>query len=224
MTATDREALKALLITRTALTDIATALGRPEGTVRERINAEGWKLPRRLTGDPKVAMRGPTPPSPEPAEAVEERKPRETGKSWLPHEDEALRAGLAGTSTIDELAETLGRTRAAVKVRCGYLGISYRRPAAPKEKLVDLYRGNDRRRWTKDEVYRLGELWAQPLTPQQIALELRRSFSSVQAHATRLELPHKLTGSGANGRLADPDAVIKIKPCICRCGEYLNVT
>lgn len=54
-TAADREALKALLITRTALTDIATALGRPDWAIRERIKPEGWKLPGRRKDEVKSA-------------------------------------------------------------------------------------------------------------------------------------------------------------------------
>jgi hypothetical protein len=113
------------------------------------------------------------------------RKARETRESCLPHEDDALRDGLAGTSTIGELAAALGRTPAAVKVRCGLLGVSYRHPAPPKEQLVDLYRGEDLRRWTKNEIDDLAALWPQPLTPPQIAPRLRRLFSSVRSRPTR---------------------------------------
>jgi hypothetical protein len=96
-----REVLKALVGKDAPVEQIATALGRTPTNVRDRIRSEGWRMPS--------ARKRKTSPSQRPGVSG-------TKRPWLPHEDRLIRERMASGSTVDKIAETLGRTPAASSI------------------------------------------------------------------------------------------------------------
>jgi hypothetical protein len=95
-----------------------------------RFNAIGrmpYARKKRASPIEEASERKKTPPS-------KGQSVSRTKRPWLRHEDCLIRERKESGSAIDEIAEALGRTPAAVKVNCLLLGISYRRPRVPRHK------------------------------------------------------------------------------------------
>nr|DAF36705.1 MAG TPA: DNA-binding protein [Caudoviricetes sp.] len=157
----------------------------PEGRaalLREKnlaIEAGKWTPPRRKTG-PKPAP--PCPPKPRTVPAAI----RTDSPQWPADTVERLRTMRARGLTAAEIAVVLGKTAAAVSMKCAKLHISS--AAAQNSK-----------QWTADQLDELRDMYGRGFTAIQIAKALGRTLKSVYGQAYRL----RLASSGAHRRRKD---------------------
>lgn len=204
----DLEKLREMLDADASVVDIAAALGRTSGAVymymhRNGIVRSGRSRPR------KVGVATASAPT-----------MRNGKRPWTPADDVALKEMLDGGTSIDDIAEALGRTSAAVRGHCSLQGLSTKQTAQPRPEpkprfdADDPYRGNDRREWTTEEIELLVDLRRQDIALPEIALKLARSQASTQTQISRMHLPTKMRGPRARtlNRLADENAKVNLKP------------
>jgi hypothetical protein len=217
----DLDRLREMLDADAKVADIAKEMGRTSDPVymymhKNGIVRGGHSMPRKVG----VAT----------ASAATLRNGK---RPWTAADDIALKALLAEDMSIDDIAEALHRTPAAVRSHCSLQGLSTRPKAQPRPEPTptprfdadDPFRGSDRREWTNDEIELLVALRKTDLALPEIAFRLRRSQASTQTQISRMHLPTKMRGPRARtlNRLADENAKVNLKPCMC-CRKTINST
>ena len=104
------------------------------------------------------------------------KKPETAHRNWTQQETEFVRENYGRGYRDEELADRLGRSKAAVRKKAAQMGIQI----CP-----------DRRKWTQEELHTLRELSAS-LTHPQIAVKMGRTTDSVKAKAKVMGLSKEM--------------------------------